>query len=74
MKVLTEHNPIGSGTIYCDAETGEWLGILCGSIGPYGESTGIFRQCKTTTPRIELGMTHVDGEILDSWLKPRREK
>jgi len=30
------------------------LGQLRASVGPYGESTGIFRQCQTTTPMSEL--------------------
>ena len=46
----TENSRDGSA-VYMLAQDGwQLLGILRGSCGPHGQSTGIFAECKTTTP------------------------
>ena len=42
-------------------EEGNFFGDLRSSVGPHGESTGKFVECRTTTPLSELGVSHVDG-------------
>jgi len=55
-KYYTRHG-ICAGEKCYEEETGKYLGTLKGSVGPYGESTGIFEKCKTTAPMAELGLT-----------------
>lgn len=47
-----------SGQVKCDGDRyfykGVWIGTLRGSVGPYGESSGIFIWCSTTTPINEM--------------------
>lgn len=46
--------PVDDGYECVDSETGEFLGMLYHTVGPWGESTGIFRQMETTS-LFELG-------------------
>lgn len=55
----------GDGDHLIHAETGDDMGVLRGSVGPLGESSGIFRRCKTTAPLEELNIEIVQrtGEV-----------
>jgi hypothetical protein len=44
----TDRWPVG--VEYVDISTGRTVGILAQTVGPYGESTGIFQMMKTTCP------------------------
>jgi len=66
MRCRTEKLPDG-GIRFIDIESGEEVGVLRGSVGLWGESTGDFRGCRTTTPLNELGITEVDGKPVKPW-------
>ena len=51
IRVREGDNPATDHDVYMLGEKGwEFLGVLRGSVGRWGESTGIFTQCLTTTP------------------------
>jgi len=52
--------------VYC-TEEGEFFGTLAGSVGPWGESTGAFTRCETTSPLSELGVAAVNGLPIQPW-------
>ena len=51
VRVREGDNPATDQDVYMLSSKGwEFLGVLRGSVGRWGESTGIFTQCLTTTP------------------------
>ena len=49
-------------------DTKEFLGIFLNtSFGPYGKSTGVFKECKTRAPLTELGITMIDAHYVKEW-------
>ena len=48
-------------------EEGNFFGDLRSSVGPHGESTGAFTECRTTSPLSELGVTHLDGQPVQEY-------
>lgn len=64
MKVKSER--VESGTKYTTTR-GVYIGTLKGSVGAYGNSTGMFRRCVTVQPLNELGVTEIDGAPIEPW-------
>jgi len=61
MNINTVRNEKG---INCyDAKTKELIGIMTGSVGPYGTSTGIFTNCEGTSPFNELKLIRECGGL-----------
>lgn len=49
----------------------EWIGQLTSSVGRYGTSSGMFRDCETTTPINEVAeMMGIDELFFESSLNP----
>lgn len=55
-EIILDETYKGSGKRYIYVDTREEVGILKSSIGPAGNSTGIFRQAITTNPLKEFNL------------------